>query len=179
MELIDRIGPGQIIPVIAIVVGGLVGIIAIISGCLTAHSRVKHDAELRKNMLDRGMSAAEVDVAMRSFAVSSDAQGSVEDGLWYDGELAKFLAVPQGKSRIAYSPEAIDFMLRAFRELSPNEKETVFNAIQEMIEAGAGEEQLVAAVRGLCRANERPAVESRRPFDSSAMAANLPLEMRS
>jgi hypothetical protein len=179
MDFLDRIGQGQIIPVIAIVVGGLVGIVAIVSGCLTANSRVKHDAELRKNMLDRGMSAAEVDVAMRNFGVASGTQGSAEDGFWYDAELAKFLAVPHGKSGISYSPEAIDFMLRAFRELSPNEKEPISNAIQEMIEAGAGEEQLIAAVRGLCRTNERPVVEPGRTFDSSEMAANLPLEMRS
>jgi len=178
MDFLDRIGQGQIIPVIAIIVGGLVGIVAIVSGCLTANSRVRHDAELRKNMLDRGMSASEVETAMRNFGVSCGSQGSIEDGLWYDGELAKFLAVPHGKSGISYSPEAIDYMLRAFRELSPNEKETIFNSIQEMIEAGAGEEQLVAAVRGLCRTSERPIAEPARTFNSSEMAANLPLEMR-
>jgi hypothetical protein len=32
MDFLDRIGQGQIIPVLAIVVGGLVGIVAIIAG---------------------------------------------------------------------------------------------------------------------------------------------------
>jgi hypothetical protein len=176
MDILDRIGQAQIIPVLAIAVGGLVGIVAIVAGCLTAHSRVKHDAELRKNMLDRGMSAAEVEVAMRNFGGSSNTQESAEDSLWYDSELAKLLAVPGKKSGVCYSPEAIDYMLRSFRALTSTEKETIFTAIQEMIEAGAGEEQLVAAVRGLCRSSERPG-EPRR-FDSSELAANLPLEMR-
>lgn len=179
MDFLDKIGQGQIIPVIAIVVGGIVGIVAIIAGCLTSHSRTRQDAELRKNMLDRGMSAAEIEQVMHGFGASADAQESAEDALWYDGELAKMLAVPKnGRNAEPYSSDAISAVLRAFRALSANEKAAIYNSIQEMIEAGAGEEQLVAAVRGLCRVNDRPPTEPRREFDSSEMTANLPLELR-
>lgn len=167
MDFLDKIGQGQIVPVLAITLGALVGAIAIISGCLTAHARLRHDAELRKNMLDRGMSAAEVEVAMRGFGAAAASTLTVEEGLAYDGELAKSLAVSH------YSPEAIDYILRAFHSVPANEKESICTAIQEMAEEKVGEDQLIAAVRGLCRAGE-----ARRPFNSSA-AAEVPSEMRS
>jgi hypothetical protein len=138
---------------------------------------VKHDAELRKNMLDRGMSAADVELAMRGFGTAVGVQSSSEDSLWFDGELAKCLAVPHRKSGMLYSPETIDYVLRTFRGVSGNEKESIFNAVNEMIAGDAGDEQLIAAVRGLCRVTDWP-VGPRRHVDSNEMAANLPLELR-
>lgn len=180
MDLLDKIGQNQLIPLVAIVTGAIVGIIAIVSGCLISHAKVRQDAELRRNMLDRGISAAEIEQAMRGFGAPVADQESLEDALWYDGELAKLLTTSKTKDGGAYSPEAIDLVLRSFRLLPANEKESIFGSIQGMIEASAGEEQLVAAVRGLCRTNDRPNSSlPNRTFDSGGdLAANLPLEMR-
>ena len=177
MDFLDKIGQGQIIPLVAIVAGAIVGIIAIVAGCLTSNARTRQDADLRRNMLDRGMSAAEIEQAMRGFGAPAVDQASIEDALWYDGELAKLLTVSQDRDGARYSPEAIDLLIRSFRPLPANEKESIFNAIQGMIEEKAGEEQIVAAVRGLCRLGDRPG-QAKRPYDSGELAANLPLAMR-
>lgn len=176
MDFFSKIGPGDMIPLLAIAVGGLVAITAIIAGCLSSNAKLRHDADLRKNLLDRGMSAAEVEMAMRGFGATQSTASDAEESLGYDTELAKYLAIP-GKKGVSYSPEAINCILRAFRPLPASEKEPIYTAILGMIEERAGEEQLIAAVRGLCCSTILPA-NAARELSNSEMVANLPLQMR-
>lgn len=164
MDFFDKFRPGEIIAVLAIVGGVLIVLVAIVGGVWYANARNRHDAMLRREMLDRGMSAAEIEQAMRGFGQPAAAEVSSADSLWYDAELAKHLAsVEEGK----YSPQTIEFVLSVFRPIPAKEKDAVYNAIWGMIDDDAGEEQLLAAVRALCR-----------PAETREFASNDSLEMR-
>jgi hypothetical protein len=162
MEFFNRFNPKELIAIIAILSVVVVVLVAIIAGVWYASSRNRHDASLRREMLDRGMSAAEIEQAMRGFAGPLIGSTTTHQVRWYDAEIGKSLA----SSGVLYSPQTIEYVMSAFRNVPDAEKQAVYNAIEGMISEEATEDRLLAAVRSLCRPGDlgsRPEFDSRAP----------------
>jgi hypothetical protein len=65
-ELLSRIEPGQLIGLVAVVGWLACGIVAIVMGVGLAIRRVELAAALKKDMLERGMSAEEIRIVMEA-----------------------------------------------------------------------------------------------------------------
>lgn len=57
---------GLVVPIVAIVVGGLIAMVAIICGSLHATRTAEAEASLKRDMLNRGMSAGEIEQVVRA-----------------------------------------------------------------------------------------------------------------
>jgi hypothetical protein len=66
LELLSRMQPGELIGLTAVGGGILIGLIATVMGIGLAHRRIELNAALKKNMLDRGMSAEEIRIVMEA-----------------------------------------------------------------------------------------------------------------
>jgi hypothetical protein len=73
-ELLDKLQPGQLIGLVAVVGGLACGFVAIIMGIGLEFRRVELAAALKKHMLERGMTADEIRMVM-------DAGSGKADGL--------------------------------------------------------------------------------------------------
>lgn len=73
-DLFSRMDPGQFIGLVAVGGGLLVAIVAILTGCVTSMRNTAAANELKQNMLDRGMSAEDIQTVLSAGA------GSVRSG---------------------------------------------------------------------------------------------------
>jgi hypothetical protein len=65
-ELLSRMDPGQLIGLVAVVGGLVCGIVAIVMGVGLEIRRVELAAALKKDMLERGMTAEEIRIVMEA-----------------------------------------------------------------------------------------------------------------
>jgi hypothetical protein len=63
-ELLSKFEPGQLIGLVAVSGGLLCGLVAIVMGIRLEMRRMELAADLKKNMLDRGMTAEEIRMVM-------------------------------------------------------------------------------------------------------------------
>ena len=59
-DLLSRFEPGQIIGLVAVAGGLLVGLVSVVMGCWTSARKHSADTSLKEDMLNRGMSADEI-----------------------------------------------------------------------------------------------------------------------
>jgi hypothetical protein len=74
-ELLSKFEPGQMIGLVAVSGGLLCGLVAIVMGIGLEMHRVTLAAGLKKNMLDRGMTAEEIQMIMEAGAKNSEHLG--------------------------------------------------------------------------------------------------------
>jgi hypothetical protein len=75
LELLSRFEPGELIGLTAVVGGLICGIVAIVMGVGLAHHKAELAAGLKRSMLERGMSAAEIRMVMEAGSCSAAEHG--------------------------------------------------------------------------------------------------------
>ncbi len=70
-ELLSKLEPGQLIGLVSVVGGLACGIVAIVMGVGLEIRRVELAAALKKDMLERGMTAEEIRIVMEAGSKSS------------------------------------------------------------------------------------------------------------
>jgi hypothetical protein len=65
MPLFDKLESGDIVALLFFAVTALVALVWIGAHYWLAHARLKHEAALRKDLFDRGLTVSEVEQAMR------------------------------------------------------------------------------------------------------------------
>ena len=68
--MFSRMDPGQFIGLVAVGGGLLCGMVGIVMGCWLEWRKVSAASELKQNMLDRGMSAEEIQTAPPWFSIT-------------------------------------------------------------------------------------------------------------
>jgi hypothetical protein len=71
-ELLSKMEPGQLIGLVAVVGGLVCGIVAIVMGVGLEIRRVELAAALKKDMLERGMTAEEIRIVMEAGSKNSE-----------------------------------------------------------------------------------------------------------
>jgi hypothetical protein len=71
-ELFSKMEPGQLIGLVAVVGGLVCGIVAIVMGVGLEIRRVELTAALKKDMLERGMTAEEIRIVMEAGSKNSE-----------------------------------------------------------------------------------------------------------
>ena len=71
IELLSKFGPGELIGLTAVVGGLICGVVAIVMGIGLEIRKVELAADLKKTMLERGMSADEIRMVMDAGSASS------------------------------------------------------------------------------------------------------------
>jgi hypothetical protein len=74
-ELLSKFEPGQLIGLTAVVGGLSCGALAIVMGIWLAMRKTELEAGLKRSMLERGMSAAEIRIVMEAGSCSSNEHG--------------------------------------------------------------------------------------------------------
>jgi hypothetical protein len=71
-ELLSKMEPGQLIGLVAVVGGLVCGLVAIVMGVGLEIRRVELAAALKKDMLERGMTAQEIRIIMEAGSKNSE-----------------------------------------------------------------------------------------------------------
>lgn len=136
--------PGEVIGLVSVVGGVSVAITAIVMGHWSRMRRQDAELALKRDLLARGMSVEEVERAMKASANTTPGWGVLSD-VEMEVEFAKYLALNE------VSPSRIEEAVGWFRPLARERKAAVAEAITDLVDSGCEEEQLVAAMRALCR----------------------------
>ena len=127
-------------------------VVGVLSTTWTVTRQANLDADLKRDMIQRGMSAEDIERVIAASANStrarpSSAQGISEDSL---NEVVSVLG------QVGASPEVIEEVLSAFRSADVPTQEAVSEAIQHLVESAdeVTGEQIVAVVRALRQQKE-------------------------
>ena len=128
-------------------------VITILATAWTTTRQANLDADLKRDMIQRGMSAEDIERVIAASANSnprdqpSSAQGISEDSL---NEVVSVLG------QVGASPEVIEEVLSVFRSADVPTQEAVSEAIQHLVESAdeVTGEQIVAVVRALRQQKE-------------------------
>ena len=154
-EFLTNWAPGEVIGLAAVVFG-------VVGGCLTVivwgiaifwswARREEIRANLKRDMLQRGLSADDIERVLRAPGEPANCQRTT-DGRGLDANLASLLVQHEVSAR------TIEQIVRTFQAADAGAKKPLYDAIEEMLDSGAEEEQLVTAVRTLCTPRGREAV---------------------
>jgi hypothetical protein len=134
--------PGAVITLFVVIGGFLTAIVAIIANSWSRARREEIRANLKRDMLDRGVPADQVE---RLINLPVDGYPQVNEKE-LEGNLASALVQSE-------TPGAtLERVLRIYQETDPATKKAVYAALEEIIDCGPDEEQLLAAVKALCPA---------------------------
>jgi hypothetical protein len=67
-EILAKLNPGELVGLVALAGGLFCGVVAIVTGCWLEVRRAELTAALKKDMLERGMSAEEIRTVMEAGA---------------------------------------------------------------------------------------------------------------
>lgn len=167
MNFLNKMNSGDLVALLAISGALLAVLLAIICGFLYSYAKIRHEASLRRDMMDRGMTAEEIEIATANFGrvAFMRTTANAGTGLDCDVALATALAKPREADNGSFSPETIETVLDLFRQISQQNKPAILKAIQEMIEAEVKEPQMVAAVSVLCKSDTKTAPTIERESD--------------
>jgi hypothetical protein len=143
--------PGAIITLFVVIGGFLTAIVAIIANSWSRARREEIRANLKRDMLDRGVAAEQVE-RLINLPVDGKPEANEKE---LEGNLASVLV--QNEIPAA----TLERVVRIYQETDPATKKAVYAALEEIIGCEPEEEQLLAAVRALCPART-PAVSTGR-----------------
>jgi hypothetical protein len=127
-------------------------IVAIVSSVSKNWRKVhesEHMAALKQSMIERGMTADEIERVLRAGPASF---GDSAHGCGDTVELSKKLA------EHSVPATAVEQILGAYRSVGPATQKTLANTVEAMLDGGAESDQVIAAVRAIARpANEQTA----------------------
>jgi hypothetical protein len=122
----------------------LVGIVLMVVTAITIHwmnvRREETRAHLVRDLVDRGIPLDQVERLVNPTAESNLGDKRLE------GKLASVMIENE------IPAATMERVLRTYRQTDPATKQAMFKAIEEMVEAGPSEEQLLAGVNALCPA---------------------------
>jgi hypothetical protein len=135
--------PGQIIGLVAVAGGLLTVMVMCISIVWYLSRRDSLLANQKHDYLERGFTIEQIDRLLRAPGPSAgDAAIAQEKAV--EANLASLLVQYEVPST------TMQRVLQLFKETEPASKKAICDAIEEMLEAEVGEEQLIAAVTSLC-----------------------------
>jgi hypothetical protein len=109
------------------------------------------EAGLKRDFLQRGLSVEEIERLLRASREPASIGKPINDRE-LDANLASLLV------QYEVSAPTIEQTMRVFQTADPAVKKPVYTAVEEMLESGAAEDQLLTAVRSLCQPRERSVV---------------------
>jgi hypothetical protein len=112
MEFLDKFNPGEIIALAAVILGPLIVITAIISNQWRRVRVAEIEGALKQQMLDKGMTAAEIEQVMRASKGKASVSGD---------ESEDRAALVQRMVDEGYSGEDIERVLKAYPPISARE----------------------------------------------------------
>jgi hypothetical protein len=122
-------------------------IIVVVVASIAKNWRKVHESEhlaaLKQSMIERGMSADEIERVLRAGPASSLADSGCNSG--DTSGFSKKLAEHE------LPPPAIEQILGAYRSANPSTRKTLANTVEAMLDGGADGEQVMAAVRAIAR----------------------------
>jgi hypothetical protein len=138
--------------------GEVIALTAVLLGCLTAivwgvaifwcwARRTEIHANLMRDFLQRGLSVDEIERLLRAQEAAAPAKVVNERAL--EAGLASLLVQHE------VSAATVEQVLRVYQSADAATKQAVYDAIEEMLDSGAGEDQLLTAVRALCSPRDR------------------------
>ena len=116
-ELLDKFNAGQLIGLTAVMIGPLIAIVAIITGGWRSVRVAELEASLKQQMLDKGMSAADIEQVMQANQKSSRSGKVVPTGT---GSIDK-AALAHSMVENGYEAGDIERVLLAYQQTA-NEK---------------------------------------------------------
>jgi hypothetical protein len=137
----------------------VIGLVAVISTFLTimvvavgafwyCHRRAVLIAEQKHDFLERGFTVDQIERLLRAPAPSAQEAAASEKAV--EGNLASLLV------QYEVPAPSIEQIMKMFQSVEPASKQAVCDSISEMLESEAADEQLLTAVRQLCRPSENP-----------------------
>lgn len=121
----------------------------------------EHQAALKQSMVDKGMSVEDIERVLRASSISTDEE-AVKPAVPTVPAVALATQLMQHEVPAATLEQILD----AFRGGDAATQQALAQSIEEMLDGGAESEQILAAVRALCRPAE-PARVERRVFEDS------------
>ncbi len=110
-EFLDKFTGGQLIGLIAVVMGPLVGIVAVVAAQWRRVRIAEFEAALKQQMLDKGMSAAEIEQVM----TASQNPKAVRQVASTGNEALDKAALVQNMVENGYEGEDIERVLKAYQ----------------------------------------------------------------
>jgi hypothetical protein len=150
----DMLGSLPGILTVTFIFGGWI-IVAVVANVAKNWRRVQeseHAAALKQSMIERGMSADEIERVLRATpaGVSEDFDGG--------GEATK---ISKKLAEHSVAAPAVEQILGAFRAANPGMRKTLAGTVVAMLDGGAKSDQVVAAVRAIARPGPEPAHDLR------------------
>jgi hypothetical protein len=151
IEMLSRWKPGEVIAGLAVILGCLTAIVwgVAIFWCWARRTEVR--ANLMRDFLQRGLAVEEIERLLRVQHDPTPAAKLVNERE-LEANLASLLV------QYEVSAATIEQVVRVYQGTDPATKKAVYDAIEEMLESGAGEDQLLTAIRTLCLRHERAPV---------------------
>jgi hypothetical protein len=137
---------------VSLIFGGWI-IVAVVSSVAKNWRKVhesEHLAVLKQSMIERGMSADEIERVLRA-----GPEALTESASDATTELSKKLA------EHGVAAPAMEQILNAFHTAKAQDRKTLSNTVLAMLNGGAGSDQVLAAVRALSRPSAEPTHEAR------------------
>ncbi len=132
--------PSEVIGLAAILAGCLAVVLIVALGVWCAIRHAETAANLKRDMLQRGLSVDEIERVLR--APAEDHTSVSEKGL--EAALASLLVQNE------IPAPTLERVLRAFQATDPATKKAVYDSLEEIIGGEPSEEQLLAAVKAFC-----------------------------
>ena len=148
MEMLAGWHAGPVIGLVAVLGFFIWMIVLSITDGWTKVRLAELEAEQKREYLQRGLSVEEIERLLRASRKLGKGAGPVNEQE-LEANLASLLVQHE------VSAEAMEPVLRAYQAADPAAKKAIHDAIAEMLDSEPEEEQLVTAVRALCRLRER------------------------
>jgi hypothetical protein len=148
---------------VSLIFGGWI-IVAVVRSVTTNWRKIhesEHHAVLKQSMIERGMSADEIERVLNAGPGTFDKHDSDATT-----ELSKKLA------EHSVPAPAMEQILNAFRTANAGDRKTLANTVRAMLKGGAASDQVLAAVRALSRPGAQQPTQEARYRDDPASFRN-------
>jgi hypothetical protein len=147
LEFFKSWNPGAVTALVAVASFFLTIIIAVLSANWRRVRETEITADLKRELIQKGYSVEQVAQLVAVPLVAAYETGNEKE---LEGQLALLLVqhVPTGKT--------LEEILRIYQATDAATKKAVYDSVQEMLEAGGTEEQVLAVMRVLCPPKSAP-----------------------
>jgi hypothetical protein len=140
--------PSHIIGLVAVVSTFLTIMVVAVAAFWYCHRKAVLIAEQKHDFLERGFNVDQIERLLRAPTPSAQEAAASEKAV--EGNLASILV------QYEVPAASIEQIMKMFQSVEPASKQAVCDSIQEMLDSEAADEQLLAAIRHLCRPNDNP-----------------------
>ncbi len=151
LDLISGWSPSEVIGLVGVLIGmaAVIGFFVWLIALAVAHAwrdvrLAELEGSLKRDFLSRGMSVEQVERLLRA-SREPDPEAEPVNERKLEAELASLLV------QYEVSSGTMEQVVQVYQGADPSAKKAVYDAVGEMLESGAEEDQILAAVRTLCR----------------------------